>query len=148
MPRPSQRTGPQRSTYNRKRRIDTGNSYDLPLLARKIRYTGNPDHKSNPGDFCLNPPAQPRDDKTLCDNAGIFTKEEAQRLLEEGARRGLISKQRRGDNLLPQNIWAVTADGYPLEAQLENRVQGTYHGYPVPDSDPFRERILERWNQQ
>ena len=146
MSRPSQRTGPQRSTYNGKRCIDTGDSYDLPLLSGKIRYTGNPDHKSNPGDFCLNPPAQPRDDKTLCDDAGIFTKTEAQRLLTEGPRRGLISEQKRVGGL-PQNIWAVTADGCPLEAQLENRVQGTYHGYPVPKNDPFQDRILEHWNR-
>ena len=146
MPRPSQRTGTQRSTFNRKRRIDAGDDYDLPLLARQVKYTGNPDHKSNPGDFRLTPPAQPRDDKTLCDDAGIFTKTEAQRLLMEGARRGLISEQKRIGGL-PQNIWAVTADGCPLEAQLENRVQSTYHGYPVPENDPLRDRILEHWNR-
>ena len=147
MPRPSQGTDRDRCNYNPKRRIEAGDTDELPRIVDRVRYTGNPAHKRNPGDFCLNPPAQPRDDKTLCDDAGIFTKAEAQRLLKEGARRGMISVQRR-ENDLPQNIWAVTADGYPLEAQLENGVQGTYHGYPVPDNDPFRERILERWNQQ
>ena len=91
-------------------------------------------------------PAEPRDDKTLCDDAGIFTKSEAQRLLREGVQRGLISEQARGE--FPQNVWAVTEDGCPLEAELENKTQGTYHGYPVLGNDPFRERILERWNQQ
>ncbi|MEW6262722.1 MAG: hypothetical protein AB1641_06550 [Thermodesulfobacteriota bacterium] len=49
------------------------------------------------------------------------------------------------ENGFPQNIWAVTDDGQPLEAQLENREQGVYHGYPVPENDPFREVILAGW---
>ena len=28
----------------------------------------------------------------------------------------------------PQNIWAVTLDGSPVEAQLENASSGIYHG--------------------
>jgi len=52
----------------------------------------------------------------------------------------LISIQKRND--FPQNIWAVTDTGIPLEAQLENNVQGAYHGYPMPESDPFRETVL------
>ena len=147
MSRPSQRTARERRSFNPKRRIDTADTGNLPHLATQVRYTGNPEHKRNPGDFCLNPPARPRYDKTLCDDAGIFTKAEAQRLLMEGARRGLISKREQPGGL-PQNIWAVTANGYPLEAQLENKTQGTYHGYPVPDNDPFRDRILEHWNRQ
>lgn len=47
----------------------------------------------------------------------------------------------------PQNIWAVTDEGCPVEAQLENQVQGTYHGYPMPEADPMRKEILERWYQ-
>lgn len=149
MSRPSQRTARERRSFNHKRRIDTGYTGNLPQLATQVRYTGHSKHKRNPGDFCLTPPAEPRDDATLCDDAGIFTKAEAQRLLREGVRRGLISEQKQPQpDGLPQNIWAVTDDGYPLEAQLENRTQGTYHGYPVPDHDPFRNRILEHWNRQ
>jgi len=66
------------------------------------------------------------------------------RLLWEGIRRGLISNQMRGR--FPQNIWAVTSDGAPLEAQLENPDMGIYHGYPLPEHDPFRKRVLERWS--
>jgi hypothetical protein len=43
----------------------------------------------------------------------------------------------------PQNVWAVTERGEPLEAQLEG--QGVYHGYPMAEADPFREKILDRW---
>ena len=48
----------------------------------------------------------------------------------------------------PKNIWAVTDDGIPLEAQLENQAQGTYHGYPLTSNDDFRHIVLERWNRQ
>ena len=147
MPRSSQRAHQGREKFNPKRCIkDPAGLDEMKQLAQRVQYTGNPMHKRNPGDFCLNPPAEPRDDKTLCDDAGIFTKSEAQRLLREGVQRGLISEQARGE--FPQNVWAVTEGGCPLEAELENRTQGTYHGYPVPGNDPFRERILERWNQQ
>lgn len=47
----------------------------------------------------------------------------------------------------PQNIWAVTSEGNPVEAQLENEVQGTYHGYPMPEADPLRHEIIKRWSQ-
>jgi len=45
----------------------------------------------------------------------------------------------------PQNIWSVTDEGEPLEAQLDNEEQGSYHGYPMPQSDPFRDQVLQAW---
>ncbi len=56
-------------------------------------------------------------------------------------RRGCSVAQER--NGWPQNVWAVTGKGEPLEAQLEG--DGVYHGYPMPEADPFRDKILERW---
>lgn len=47
----------------------------------------------------------------------------------------------------PKNIWSVTDEGIALEAQLENAEFGSYHGYPMPDSDPFIEDVLKRWNK-
>jgi hypothetical protein len=112
-------------------------------LLQRVRYGGNPEHKRNPGDFGLTPPSIPRPDKSLCDAVGIFRKPEAEQLLREGIRRGLVSMhERRG---FPQNIWAVTKDGQPVEAQLENAERGVYHGYPMPLSDPFFHEVLSRW---
>ena len=45
----------------------------------------------------------------------------------------------------PQNVWSVSADGVPLEAQLENPANGTYHGYPMPEDDAFREIVISKW---
>ena len=59
-------------------------------------------------------------------------------------RGGVVSTQTRGQ--WPQNVWAVTATGLALEAQLGNQERGAYHGYPMPASDPFREEVLARWN--
>ena len=133
----------QPDSYNPKRKIAT--DVDSRELAGRISYGGNPVHKRNPGDFNLSPPSRPVPDKTLCDGVGIASQREAWRLLRDGVRRGLISEQRRGD--FPQNVWSVTGDGHPLEAQLENRVQGTYHGYPMPATDDFRDEVLNHWRR-
>jgi hypothetical protein len=134
-----------RKSFNPKRRIRP-----LPIkkellatLTKRVQYGGNPEHKMNPGDFGLEPPSSPRPDKTLCDGTGIFERNKAVTLLREGIRRGLISVQERDG--LPQNIWAVTPDGIPLEAQLENQATATYHGYPMPPGDPLGQEIVKRW---
>ena len=115
----------------------------LATLAERARYGGNPDHKRNPGDFALTPPAGPRHGATLCDGAKVFARDVALGLLKEGMRRGLVSVQEW--NGWPQNVWAVTDDGFPMEAELENQEVGSYHGYPMPMSDSFRDNVSERW---
>ncbi len=134
----------KRRTFNPKRQIaSTIGQKDLERLAVAVRYGGNPEHKRNPGNFGLTPPASPRRDKTLCDGADIFDKGQALRLLQEGIRRGLVSDQQ--GTSYPQNVWAVSTGGVPLEAQLENAANGTYHGYPMPEADPFRDIVIKRW---
>ena len=135
-----------RQRFNRKREIAS----PLPsaavraALAERVGYGGNPEHKRNPGDFRLIPPSAPRADKTLCDTVNIFSRTEALAVLREGVRRGLISRAKRGD--FSQNVWAVAAEGIPLEAQLENHESRAYHGYPMPGSDSFRATVLRVWS--
>lgn len=134
----------RRTSFNPKRRIACGQAQeDLDRLASRVVYRGNAAHKRNPGDFGLAPPLGPRPGKTLCDLAGIFNLALAQQLLRDGVRRGLVSQQ--GGAAIPQNIWAVSADGVPLEAQLENAGDASYHGYPMPVADAFREKVLAKW---
>lgn len=134
----------KRTRFNPKRKVREGCDPErLAQLAKTVGYGGNPEHKKDPGDFALTPPAQPRSDSTLCDTAGIFRRRQALALLRKGASKGLISERMSG--AYPQNIWSVTDDGWPLEAQLENQEQGIYHGYPMPTTDPFRNEILTRW---
>lgn len=136
---------PRRNSYNTKRKLCSSRA-DAGALASRVSYGGNPEHKRNPGDFGLTPPAAHcRSDKSLCDGTGILTRAAALKLLRAGLRQGLFSEQRR--NGWPQNIWAVTDAGEPVEAMLENPEQGAYHGYPMPQDDPFRSKILERWQQ-
>jgi hypothetical protein len=134
----------KRQIFNPKRQIaGTLVQTDLERLASTVRYGGNPEHKQNPGNFGLQPPACPRRHKTLCDKAGIFNRELALSLLQAGIRCGLVSELR--DTGYPQNVWAVSAEGVPLEAQLENAGNGTYHGYPMPAEDPFRDIVAAKW---
>lgn len=134
-----------RKSFNPKRRIRPLPIQKelLAVLAKRAHYGGNPEHKMNPGDFGLEPPSSPRPDKTLCDGTGIFERNKAVMLLREGIQRGLISLQERDG--LPQNVWAVTPEGIPLEAQLENQATATYHGYPMPLGDPLGREIVRRW---
>jgi hypothetical protein len=133
----------KRRSFNPKRQLAQALPADLRSLANSVRYGGSPEHKRAHGDFGLIPPAAPRADKTLCDGAGVLRRAEAEALLRKGIERGFISKQQRGR--FPQNVWAVTEQDVPLEAQLDNMGQGNYHGYPMPDTDPLREEVLSRW---
>lgn len=134
-----------RSSYNKKRRI----AADVPAEERRrllgIRYGGNPEHKRNPGDFGLTPPSQPEPDSSLCDEIAVFKRADALALLVEGVRRGMISEQRVDG--WPQNIWGRTSSGRFVEAQLENRGNGTYHGYPVPLQDPMLPILQAAWQR-
>lgn len=140
----------RRSRFNPKRRLrETAlSSAERERLLEQVEYTGNPAHKRDPGDFGLSPPAGPRDDKTLCDPTGILQRAEAQRLLLNGVRRDIVSSRTGAGDRFPQNVWAVDAQGFAFEAQLENPERGTYHGYPMPLSDPFREVVLEQWRDR
>ena len=133
----------KRPRFNRKRKIidPIPNIAQLAKLANRVSYVGSPYHKRNPGNFNLTPPAQPRPDTTLCDGAGIFTVAAAQHLLQDGARRGLISNN--PGNEFPKYIWAVTDDGMVLEARASGGEPGEYHGYPIYEEDPFREVVIE-----
>jgi len=134
--------------YNTKRALVPYSEESLKfasILVARLGYGGNPEHKKNPGDFGLTPPSGPRPGKSLCDVVSVFSREIALNYLKKGAARCLISD--RNVDGFPKNIWSVTDDGVPLEAQLENPVKGTYHGYPMPESDPFTAQILARWEE-
>ena len=138
-----------RSGFNPKRRIasdDAVTEEQRVDLAGRCQYSGSPVHKRNPRDYGLPGPTSPRPGKTLCDAAGQFLKADSERLLREGFTKGMVSVQQW--NGWPQNVWAVSAAGEAFEAQLENREQGIYHGYPLQFDDDFRVKILEEWNRR
>jgi hypothetical protein len=135
--------------YNPKRQIMSLEKCDFSVIAElldQIRYGGNPEHKFNPGDFDLTPPSYPRKGKSLCDTAEIFSRKEALILLKKGLKAGLISERFEGK--WPKNIWSITDKNLPLEAQLENSTNGTYHGYPLQEEDPFGEIVKSEWSRR
>ncbi len=139
---------PKRRKYNPKRQLrSVVSDAEKTELCWQVSYGGKPEHKRNPGNFGLTPPACPRQGKTLCDDAGINCKQTALDLLRKGILGSLVSVQQRKSRGWPQNIWAVSDDGIPLEAQLENPDQGIYHGYPMLENDPFAETIVRAWRQ-
>lgn len=137
-----------RRAYNPKRRLADLAEFPVESLeefGRRIVYTGNPQHKSRPNDFGLDPQTDPRPGKTLCDGRGPFPRALAIDLLRQGVARRLVSTQMR--NGWPQNIWSVSGDSDVFEAQLENHELGHYHGYPMPVDDDFRLVILAAWRR-
>ncbi len=139
----------RKTGFNPKRKILSLSECDfsrLEKMADLVKYGGNPEHKFNPGDFNLSPQSYPRKGKSLCDAAEIFSRKEALKLLRKGVKKGLISERFEGK--WPRNIWSMTKNNQPLEAQLENQANGTYHGYPLPDEDPFSEIVIKEWNER
>lgn len=137
----------RRTTFNPKRRMQAVREV-VPAQWLQADYGGNPEHKRNPGDFGLTPPASPRPHKSLCDDANITSRQQAKSLLLAGIRKGLVSQQRTHSSGWPQNVWAVTEEGVALEAQLENPERGIYHGYPMPEQDPLVVMVLEEWRKR
>jgi len=134
--------------FNRKRKLvklNTVNAQQISECISKVNYGGNPEHKKNPGDFGLTPPAAPRPGKALCDVANIFKRRVALDLLKKGMYLECISD--RFENEWPKNVWAVTGDNAVLEYQLENPERGSYHGYPLPGNDPMVAEVLTRWTR-
>jgi hypothetical protein len=131
---------------NPKRKISPSIDEEIvERLVQKIVYAGSSAHKRSPGNFGLKPPMQPRINATLCEVTQISDPRLAIKLLRKGVKLGLISVQMR--NGFPQNIWAVSENGYALEAQLGNQENGEYHGYPMDsenDKDPLAGEVKRR----
>ena len=139
----------RRKGYNPKRRVAPLSWWSLAERRKRAadaQYGGNPEHKLNPAKFGLGPAINPRPGKTLCDAEAPFSKEKAERLLREGFSKGMISEKPRDG--WPQNVWAVSEQGQPFEAQLENPTLGVYHGYPMPQDDDFRTIVIEEWKNR
>jgi len=140
------RNGTGDPVFNSKRKIRPwqGSVEDVAFakaLSGKVKYTGNPAHKRDPGDFELTPPSAARANATLCDDAGVFRRATAKALLKKGALQGLVDG--RSGSEFPQLIWVVDDAGIVFEAQLENADKGEYYGYPMPLSDPLRPDVLK-----
>lgn len=139
----------KRSGYNPKRKIAPADKFtekERTSFARRCSYGGNPEHKRNPANYGLTPPSSPRPGKTLCDASGNISKADAKRLITAGFRKGMVSV--RDINGWPSNVWSVSKEDEVYEACLENRVQGIYHGYPMPNDDDFRAKVIEEWKQR
>lgn len=110
-------------------------------------YEGHSHHKRNPGDFGLQPPAAPRPDKTLCDEAGIFRKAEAKRLFSRARERALVSENTTHGGY-PKQLWVVDDRGRVFEAMHGGSRNNAYHGYPIRHCDPLHEQVLRAWERE
>jgi hypothetical protein len=116
-------------------------------LRANARYEGVSYHKRSPGDFGLTPPAAPRPDKTLCDEAAVMWRAEAQSLLDAAIDAGLVSEN-EGAPGFPKHLWVVRDDGQVFEAMYGGSTIGAYHGYPIRRNDPFFDELTARWKER
>jgi hypothetical protein len=111
-------------------------------LLAKSAYEGSPQHKRSPGDFGL--PPRPRRDATLCDEAGVTTRAEAEKLFSRGIERGLVSVATAHGGF-PKQIWVVDEEGRVFEGMYGGSQAGYYHGYPIREVDPLHDEVLRAW---
>lgn len=113
-------------------------------LRANAAYEGSAHHKKEPHNFGLTPPASPRVDKTLCDEAGIFDKHVAFELFTLAIDVGLVSAKDKADGF-PAQIWVVDRDGRVFELMYGGSVTGRYHGYPIRRTNPLFEQVSAAW---
>jgi len=114
------------------------------FLLEHARYEGSADHKRNPGDFGLTPPAAPRWDKTLCDEANVFNRAVAENLFIAAIEAGLVSEDFAGPGY-PKHLWVF--DGNRVFEAIAGS-HGAYHGYPIRKTDPLFDDVVEAWRRR
>ena len=119
---------------------------ELDALATAARYRGSAHHKTKPADYGFTPSTAPRPTKSICDGQRIVLKGEAQDLLRQGIRLGLVSTHLEGD--WPKYVWAVDDSGEVYEAKLGHD-QRRYHGYRLEEDDAaMREWVTVEWQKR
>jgi len=114
------------------------------FLHEQAQYEGSPLHKKEPNNFGLTPPASPRPDKTLCDEAGIFDKEIAIELFHQAIDVGLVSAKDKATGF-PAQMWVIDQNGRVFELIYGGSRTGRYHGYPIRRSNPLFDKISTAW---
>jgi hypothetical protein len=115
------------------------------FLRARAFYEGSPLHKKDPkNDFGLTPPANPRPDKTLCDEAEVFELAVARDLFDRALDAGLVSESETGTGY-PKQIWVVDEAGQVFELIFGGSREGAYHGYPIRASDPLSAELQRAW---
>ena len=117
---------------------------DLKNIAQKAIYRGSPHHKSKPNDYGFIPQFQPRPRKNMCDKHKIIKKAEAEKLLQMGIAKGMISTLQTSG--MPKYICAVDNDETIYIAKTDQR-DYHYHGYPLRDKES-RKLILKEWKKR
>ncbi|WP_041793624.1 hypothetical protein [Pararhodospirillum photometricum] len=140
----------KRQGNNPKRRIVSEGAVSSDELRRVLgeaRYGGSALHKRRPGDYKLKPAVNPRPNKSVCDDLRSVLLREAQGLLKEGIRRGLVSAFETGG--FPKYVWAVDAHNEPYEAKV-GEDEKTYHGYRLSEENEpdMRDLVLSEWNKR
>ncbi len=116
------------------------------FLRERAGYEGVPYHKRAAGDFGLTPPAAPRPDKTLCDEANVTQRSLAVALLAQAINGGLVSDA-EGAPGFPKQMWVVGEEGQVFEAMYGGSRTGLYHGYPIRRTDPFFDEVVRAWEK-
>jgi hypothetical protein len=135
--RPDRRILPDKATNHDERR----------RLLEAMRYGGSANHKLRPGDYALEPPANPRATKSVCDDLRPLLAGEARTLFTHGVLLGMLSAFAPGS--VPKYVWAVDERDEVYEAKTRPETESVYHGYRLGDDEKaMRARVLAEWRER
>ncbi len=135
-----------RQSNNPKRRIAPRGqlgSAELEALAARLIYVGSALHKTKPGDYGFQPPANPRPWKSVCDGLRVVLLVEARGLFRRGILLGMFSGLQHDE--VPKYVWSVDDAGEAYEAKISPNTYN-YKGYRLEEEDSMRAMVLKEWN--
>lgn len=108
--------------------IDPPPGKDYDAIASDVQYEGSPYHKRD------TPTSRPKANRTtLCPPRLNGEQELLSEWVAEAIRRRAVSGKFRGD--YPSEVWYKAEDGQVYKGRITNQAQGTYHGFPIPESE-------------
>lgn len=145
----SMRTPLRRTSFDPTRRLSEPHDWSNEQrneLSSRVTYVGSGHHKRCPANYGLDR-TNPRRTATICDGERIFKLEEARALLASGIEKGMVSTALAAEGM-PKYIWSVSDEGQAFEAKTSASTPWKYHGYPLDENDPLRERVLKAWEER
>ena len=122
------------------------NDEEKSSLAERLRYVGSAHHKRSPGDYGFQPPCNPRQCKSLCDDKRVILTAEAVSIFRAGITKEMFSNDL--ENVIegiPKYVWGVDSNGEAYEAKIGS---DGYHGYRLGEDDDWRKVVLKTWKKR
>lgn len=133
MPRRPKHQRPSKDIKPGRLSLATIESWDLDVIAQKVRYVPSGEHKNYPSETGLWTIGH-KIDKAKCDRFVSDQWGQIEVTLRDAIRAGCVDAEFRGG--FPSRVWAYI-NGRLHEARLSNQTRGEYHGFPLDYPEQF-----------